>query len=92
MSRCALTGCDGITCARAALGNTPATCVNTASRTYTLEEARRELARKECSTHGHAWDVIGGLDGIPRRVLCTTCGASYRVVPDTPTHEQRDLP
>lgn len=29
---CPLDGCDGITCARAALGNTVATCVNQAGR------------------------------------------------------------
>lgn len=40
---CALDGCDGITCARAALGNTPLTCVNTAGQGREHDVAADEL-------------------------------------------------
>lgn len=45
---------------------------------YTLAEARAELGRQECRTHGHSWDVISR-GGVPVRIDCDTCGASYAV-------------
>jgi hypothetical protein len=43
-------------------------------KTYTLEEARRELARRECEHHGHSWDVISTIGAGPEAVVCTQCG------------------
>jgi len=48
---------------------------------YTLDEARRELARRECVALGHDWVVVTGGGGEPRLVLCERCGASRRVEP-----------
>lgn len=31
---------------------------DTGERTFTLDEAREELARRECSEDGHDWEVI----------------------------------
>lgn len=63
----------------------------TEGRVPSLPEARRLVARSECAAHGHSWDVLSTLDGIPRRIMCGSCAATYPVspparaaTPDTP--------
>ena len=46
---------------------------------YTLEEARREFARRECANHGHSWNVIQSVGGGPMRIVCESCGWSGAV-------------
>lgn len=49
---------------------------------YTLAEARQELSRRECVTHGHDTDVIcSGLSNEPIRIVCSRCGDSWAVQP-----------
>lgn len=44
---------------------------------YTLEEARRELKRRECEEFGHDWDtVVAG--GEPVALVCA-CGEERKV-------------
>lgn len=45
---------------------------------YTLDEARALLAKRECASHGHFWDVIETV-GRPLCIVCDTCGVSYGV-------------
>ena len=47
-----------------------------AEPTYTLEEAERELAKRECAAHGHSWDVIENMAEGPLRIVCVQCGWS----------------
>lgn len=51
-------------------------------QTYTLAEARRELARQECQRHGHSWDVVSTLGDGPVSIVCGTCGWSGSVTMD----------
>lgn len=54
---------------------------------YTLDEARRELARRECAMHGHDVETILIVQtGQPRLLLCARCGQSWDVAP----HVDRD--
>lgn len=51
---------------------------------YTLDEAEKELALRECRNHGHSWDVIeartiGDPLAAPMAVVCNRCGQSHRV-------------
>lgn len=43
--------------------------------TYTLDEARRVMALRECATYGHEWNVVQNLQR-PRRLVCDRCGWS----------------
>jgi hypothetical protein len=47
---------------------------------YTLDEAQRELARRECGMFGHNFDVqiIYG-NGDPQVVMCSRCGKTWNV-------------
>lgn len=47
---------------------------------YTLNEARRELAKAECTVHGHDWDVVQQFGEGPIAIVCSRCGKSHRVV------------
>lgn len=54
----------------------------TADQRYTLAEARHELARLECATHGHDINAISsGLSTDPIRIVCSRCGDSWAVEP-----------
>lgn len=46
---------------------------------YSLDEARRILAREVCALHGHSWDIIE-TDAGPEAILCSNCGVSYKIV------------
>jgi hypothetical protein len=48
---------------------------------YTLEEAARELARRECGGHGHDFEMIVVFGGEPTGIICARCGRSWRIVP-----------
>lgn len=50
-----------------------------AEKTYTLDEAREELARRECTFHGHDWDIVSRADGVPIAIICGRCGLSHEV-------------
>lgn len=47
--------------------------------TYTLTQAKRQLALQECSYFGHSWDVVQTLVR-PTAIVCSRCGESYAVV------------
>jgi hypothetical protein len=43
--------------------------------TYTLAEAQRELARRQCATTGHEWNILSAYPGGPPvRITCASCG------------------
>ena len=44
--------------------------------TYTLTEARRELAIRECGARGHDWEFAPRrmVDAAPTAILCARCG------------------
>lgn len=46
----------------------------------TLEQ-RQAVRRDECRAHGHSFDTIGTSSG-PVRIVCSNCGASWRLHPD----------
>lgn len=51
---------------------------------FTLEEARRELALRECAEHGHGWSVVTARElcdrfDRPVSVVCSTCGEVHAV-------------
>lgn len=46
---------------------------------FTLEEARRELARQRCATYGHSYDVETCIAGYPVAITCSDCGGSWVV-------------
>jgi len=52
-------------------------------RRYSLDEARRELARRECAMLGHDWAIVERLGGWPGSVICERCAESHHVVPPT---------
>ena len=53
-----------------------------AERKYTLAEAERELARRECSMIGHSLtEIIAAGSADPVRVVCSRCAMSWKVVP-----------
>jgi hypothetical protein len=54
----------------------------TTEPTYTLAEAKRELARRECVEHGHRWDVLEALGVGPTHIVCDRCGESRKVLSD----------
>ena len=45
---------------------------------YTLDEAERELARRECARFGHDWNVIE-TGARPTAITCGRCGDSHPV-------------
>ena len=45
-------------------------------RTYTLAEAQRELALRECARHGHTWTIHQNIASGPLRISCDRCGWS----------------
>jgi hypothetical protein len=54
----------------------------TEEKRYTLAEARREIARRECVGRGHDTKVIcNGLSTEPIRIVCGRCGDSWAVQP-----------
>lgn len=67
----------------------------TDERRFTLDEAERELAQRECLAHGHSLDtivVLGSSD--PAALVCSRCGRSWRVLSEAragwwiqPAHE-----
>jgi hypothetical protein len=61
--------------------------MNDQAKTYTLTEAQKELARRECATHGHDWDVVVKFGGDPTHVLCSNCGRSWTVAGSNPGSE-----
>jgi hypothetical protein len=49
-------------------------------RTYTLAEAERILAKRECFNHGHDFEVmIDNRTSDPAAIMCTRCGRSWTV-------------
>jgi 6-pyruvoyl-tetrahydropterin synthase len=61
---------------------------SSAERLYTLEDAQRELAQRECVLHGHNFDVIVKLGSAdPHLVICMRCGRSWGIV--TPSGDDR---
>lgn len=60
---------------------------NSDEATFTLDEARRELAREECRRHGHDFQVIEQeirlghfRDGPPLEVRCGRCWRRWQIV------------
>ena len=54
--------------------------------TYTLAEARAEIARRECRNEGHDFDVVtsvtlADLSGEPIGIQCRRCSKSWKVTP-----------
>jgi hypothetical protein len=50
---------------------------------YTLKEAERELAKRECGIYGHTFDVtVTTGSGNPRIVVCTRCSRTWTVQQD----------
>ena len=47
--------------------------------TYTLDEARRVMALRECSDYGHDWNIIENMAQGPLRFSCGRCGWSGAV-------------
>lgn len=45
-------------------------------------EEQSKVARDECRTHGHTYDVIKVTEGYPVKLLCDTCGSTWRLHPD----------
>lgn len=58
--------------------------------TYTLDEAKRELARRECALQGHDFDVVVDLNE-PARFYCSRCGTSWAVQQPTTTTDDELL-
>lgn len=48
-------------------------------RRYTLDEAKRELAKQSCRLHGHDFQVEVRAGGDPERILCERCGRVWPV-------------
>lgn len=46
---------------------------------YTFDEWRVLMARRECATHGHDFDVLQKMGGEPYMVLCGRCGQKWSV-------------
>lgn len=65
-------------------------CIVT-ERVYTLDEAKDELARKECARNGHDYRVIStktfGGAGRPLSVVCDECGEHWKIAPKLPSEE-----
>ena len=54
----------------------------TTEQRYTLTEARQELNRRHCATHGHDINVLSaGLNPEPFQLVCDCCGKSWKVQP-----------
>jgi hypothetical protein len=52
-----------------------------AEKTFTLEEARKELARLECFRHGHDWNIVTWLgQETPSAITCNRCGRTHGVL------------
>jgi hypothetical protein len=48
----------------------------------TTPEQRAAVRRDECRAHGHSFtEVLSGGTMAPQRVVCSRCGASWRVHP-----------
>lgn len=49
-------------------------------QTYTLAEAERILAKRECLNHGHDFEImIDNLTSDPTTIICTRCGRNWTV-------------
>lgn len=46
---------------------------------YTLEEAKLELARRDCTVLGHDFEHVTDSGNNPTRVVCARCLAYWRV-------------
>lgn len=46
---------------------------------YTLDEARREMNRRECMRWGHDWSIIQTGVGPPLMIRCDRCGTAHRI-------------
>lgn len=46
---------------------------------YTLREAQREMALRECANFGHSWQIISVEFGKPVQIICDSCGWSGSV-------------
>lgn len=46
---------------------------------FTLDEARKVIARQACAMQGHDFEVLTELGGGPRTVFCRRCGLSWPV-------------
>lgn len=47
---------------------------------YTLEEAAKVIAERECETFGHSWDVIQEVGShTPTAIVCTRCTRTVQV-------------
>jgi ribosomal protein S27AE len=47
--------------------------------TYTLEQARIELARRECAAAGHDFNIISTGAGDPVKIVCGRCGKRWGI-------------
>lgn len=48
-------------------------------KTYTLDEAVLELARRECARSGHDFTTISTGEGEPIKLLCDRCHRAWKV-------------
>ena len=46
---------------------------------FTLEEAKKEIARIECKYYGHDYDIVCSYSA-PQHLFCNRCHAHWRVV------------
>lgn len=55
---------------------------NDSQQTFTLDEAAKELRRRECRQTGHDWTFapLRLVDEAPQFVLCDRCGWQGRIV------------
>lgn len=56
---------------------------------YTLDEARDEIARRECSVIGHSYEKIVTFQGTPTALLCERCGDGWMVVREGNTERDK---
>jgi hypothetical protein len=45
-------------------------------------EERQKVARDQCRAGGHDLNPVTGLGGVPLVILCSRCGARWRIHPD----------
>jgi hypothetical protein len=54
--------------------------VNAEEQRYTIEEAVREIALRDCVLHGHDYEIITRMgENRPHLVYCSRCGESWLV-------------